>query len=194
MAANRTHYEVLGVLPTATVTEIRDAYRKRVRSVHPDSAASPSRAASEEMAAITQAWNTLSDHSRRRLYDASLRDTARPSVSSTATRTEVHIAAPSPAHFPWRMLLGFVVIGSAVVLVLNVISQPAAPRGPDGLITSGSCVVIDATQAAVEVDCDGDYYGVVEQLVGFDMTCRTGTEPYRDRQGMGTACVVPLTG
>lgn len=190
MADSRTHYEVLGVPNSATLTEIREAYRRRVRSVHPDSAARPSAASGEEMAAITRAWNTLSDHSRRREYDASLREPI-ARAAPTATRPTVHVAAPTPARFPWRMLLGFVVIGSAVVLVLNVVSQPAAPRGPDGLITSGSCVVIDGTQAAVEVSCAGEHYGVVEQLIGFDMTCRTGTEPYRDRQGMGTACVVP---
>lgn len=192
MAVCRTHYEVLGVPMTATLTEIRDAYRARVRSVHPDSAANPSRASSEEMAAITQAWSTLSDHGRRRMYDVSLRqgDVRLNSTKSTTTHTP-YVAPATPARFPWRMLLGFVGIGSVVVLGLNIVSQPAEPRGPDGLISSGSCVIIDATQAAVEVSCDGDHYGVVEQLIGFDMTCRTGTEPYRDRQGMGTACVVP---
>lgn len=194
MADLRTHYEVLGVPSTATVSEIREAYRRRVRSVHPDSAARVDPASGEEMAAITRAWNTLSDHSRRRMYDASLRDPV-ARVSSTTPPSNAHVSnfvpPPTPARFPWRMLLGFVTVGSAIVLVLNVVSQPATPRGPDGLISSGSCVVIDATQAAVEVSCDGEHYGVVEQLIGFDMTCRTGTEPYRDRQGMGTACVVP---
>jgi len=28
-------------------------------------------------------------------------------------------------------------------------------------------------------------------LVGFDMTCPADTQPIRDRQGMGIACVVP---
>jgi hypothetical protein len=195
MADSRTHYEVLGVPSTATVSEIREAYRRRVRSVHPDSAARVDPASGEEMAAITRAWNTLSDHSRRRMYDASLRDPVAKVSSSTTQSSTVYshkmVPPPTPARFPWRMLLGFVTVGSVVVLVLNVVSQPAAPRGPDGLITSGSCVVIDGTQAAVEVSCDGEHYGVVEQLIGFDMTCRAGTEPYRDRQGMGTACVVP---
>jgi hypothetical protein len=191
MPGSRTHYEVLGVSPTATVSEIRHAYRRRVRSVHPDSAARPSAASSEEMAAITKAWNTLSDHGRRRMYDVSLRESVVHTSPSQSSNPYAYVAPPTPARFPWRMLLGFVVIGSLVVLILNVVSQPAEPRGPDGLISSGSCVVIDATQAAVEVSCDGQHYGVVEQLIGFDMTCRTGTEPYRDRQGMGTACVVP---
>ncbi|MEY4874351.1 MAG: hypothetical protein RJB41_1053, partial [Actinomycetota bacterium] len=36
-----------------------------------------------------------------------------------------------------------------------------------------------------------DHYGVVRQLIGFDMTCPSDTEAIRDRQGMGQACVVP---
>jgi len=45
-------------------------------------------------------------------------------------------------------------------------------------------------QAAVEIDRAGPHDGVVQQLIGFEMTCPTDTEPYRDRQGMGEACVV----
>jgi molecular chaperone DnaJ len=82
-------------------------------------------------------------------------------------------------------------IGIAVVLLINILSDPAAPSGPDGLISGGSCVVIDANQLANEVPCDQQHYGVARTLVGFDMTCPTDTEPYRDRQGMGIACVDP---
>jgi hypothetical protein len=41
------------------------------------------------------------------------------------------------------------------------------------------------------VDCAAEHYGVVSQLIGFDMVCPSDQESYRDRQGMGTACVVP---
>ena len=63
--------------------------------------------------------------------------------------------------------------------------------GRDGLIQSGSCVVVDENSAVSEVDCALEHYGVVSQLVGFDMVCPSDQESYRDRQGMGTACVVP---
>jgi hypothetical protein len=77
------------------------------------------------------------------------------------------------------------------VLVLNVLSDPIDPAKPDGLLQSGSCVVVDTNQLAVEVGCEVDHYGVVRQLIGFDMTCPSDTEAIRDRQGMGQACVVP---
>jgi hypothetical protein len=89
------------------------------------------------------------------------------------------------------MVLGFIVVGAVVVLVLNALSGPAVVSGPDGLLQGGSCVVIDESSAASEVDCATEHYGVVSQLIGFDMVCPSDQESYRDRQGMGTACVVP---
>jgi molecular chaperone DnaJ len=82
-----------------------------------------------------------------------------------------------------------IVAGTIGVLLLNAVSQPSAPTGPDGLLSGGSCVVIDASQAAVEVPCSEPHDAVVQQLIGFDMTCPTDTEAFRDRQGMGVACV-----
>jgi molecular chaperone DnaJ len=82
-------------------------------------------------------------------------------------------------------------VGIVAVLLLNILSGPALPSGPDGLISGGSCVVIDANQLANEVACDQPHYGVARTLVGFDMTCPTDTQPFRDRQGMGIACVDP---
>jgi molecular chaperone DnaJ len=89
-------------------------------------------------------------------------------------------------------MVGFTAGGLiALVLVLNALSDPAVPIGPDGLLQAGSCVVVNANQLAVEVDCTEEHTGVVRALVGFDMTCPADTQPFRDRQGMGIACVVP---
>jgi molecular chaperone DnaJ len=184
--SKRTHYEVLGVPHNATIEVIKAAYRRRMRETHPD--AGGASASPLEVTAITEAWSTLSEPGRRALYDSSLVNPNR----SVETRSSVYEQVPAfaPARFPWRFVLSLIVLGAAGVLILNAISQPAAPVGPDGLLTGGSCVSIDATQAAVEVDCAGPHDGVVQQLIGFDMTCPTDTEPYRDRQGMGVACVV----
>jgi hypothetical protein len=108
--------------------------------------------------------------------------------SSTPAQTQLQYER---AQFPWRMVLTFIFVGVVVVLVLNAFSGPAVVRGPDGLLQSGSCVVVDESGAASEVDCAAEHYGVVSQLVGFDMTCPSDQESYRDRQGMGTACVAP---
>ena len=51
--------------------------------------------------------------------------------------------------------------------------------------------VDDVRLEAWEVECDGVHDGVVEQMVPFDSDCPYGSVAYRDRQGMGLACVVP---
>lgn len=182
----RTHYEVLGVPSSASVDVIKAAYRQKIREAHPDAVGS--RATSAEVAAINEAWNVLSQSGRRALYDRSL-------VAPTpTTKQDDRIVVPyqvfERARFPWRFVLSLIVIGTAGVLLLNAVSQPSTPAGPDGLLSGGSCVIIDASQAAVEVPCTEPHDAVVQQLIGFDMTCPTDTEAFRDRQGMGVACVV----
>ena len=184
--SKRTHYEVLGVATGASIDVIKAAYRQKIRRVHPDSTGST--ASSAEVAAINEAWNVLSQPGRRAMYDRSL--TTPMSAPVAEQRVVVSQIVFERARFPWRLVLGLIVVGAAGVILLNAVSQPAGPSGPDGLLSGGSCVIIDASQAAVEVPCSGPHEAVVQQLIGFDMTCPTDTEAFRDRQGMGTACVV----
>lgn len=185
---SRSHYEVLGVLPSASQDEIRVAYRMRAREVHPDTAAGKRSDASSQMASIAEAWRVLSDKSLRGAYDAEL---GRPYSQPISQHHDPFVFTPiQRASFPWRMV-GLTAGGLiALVLVLNALSDPAVPLGPDGLLQAGSCVVVNANQLAVEVDCTEEHTGVVRALVGFDMTCPADTQPIRDRQGMGIACVV----
>ena len=67
-----SHYEVLGVLPSASQDEIRVAYRMRAREVHPDTAAGRRNDASIQMAHIAEAWRVLSDATLRKAYDSEL--------------------------------------------------------------------------------------------------------------------------
>ena len=182
---NENYYEVLGVTPTASIEQIRAVYRDKVRIIHPDSAVVASQTASLQMAEVVRAWSTLSNPALRRAYDEEL----------FGADGEVDDAfPPTPivrGNFPKGLIGWILVIGIAGVLVLNVLSDPIAPAKPDGLLQSGSCVVVDTNKLAIEVGCEVDHYGVVRQLIGFDMTCPSDTEPIRDRQGMGQACVVP---
>ena len=63
-----THYEVLGVPPTATQAALRDAYVVLARRHHPDVAGGDA----ARMRAINAAWATLGDPERRARYDRSL--------------------------------------------------------------------------------------------------------------------------
>ncbi len=60
-------YSILGIPRTATVDEIRLAYRRLVRLYHPDLNSGPE--AESRMQQINEAYSTLSDPQRRRQYD-----------------------------------------------------------------------------------------------------------------------------
>jgi molecular chaperone DnaJ len=67
MAAIRDLYEILGIPRDAQPTEIKAAYRKLARTLHPDVNADP--ADQERFKEITGAYEILSDPAKRRRYD-----------------------------------------------------------------------------------------------------------------------------
>ncbi|MET0303283.1 MAG: molecular chaperone DnaJ [Microbacteriaceae bacterium] len=65
MAAD--HYDVLGVSREATPEEIKKAYRRLARELHPD--VNPSEDAAERFKQVTHAYDVLSDAQQRERYD-----------------------------------------------------------------------------------------------------------------------------
>ena len=192
------HYEVLGVAQGAAPSEIRAAYRRAARATHPDRHGDGS---SGRMAAVNDAWRVLGDPALRRAYDEQLADlrAARPtSAASGSARASAyehgsaHSAPPmpvTPAKVPWRFMISMAVAGIALLVVGRIFTSPSDPAAPDNILRAGDCVTLSVTLEASEVVCSGPYDAVVRSLVPFDQKCPTGAESYRDRQGMGNACV-----
>lgn len=79
--AASTPYEVLGVSPDASQTELRRAYRRLLRQTHPDTGGNPAR-----FNAVQQAWARIGDAEARRQWDAG---------RATAGASPPHPAPPS---------------------------------------------------------------------------------------------------
>ena len=81
-------------------------------------------------------------------------------------------------------------IGAAVVLAAAALSDEPPPPRLDNVLEPGSCVAIEANEDAREVTCAGDADDlVVDRVVPLDGVCPVGLSAYRDRQGLGYACV-----
>jgi molecular chaperone DnaJ len=65
--ASRDYYAILGVSRTATPEEIKKAYRKLARELHPD--INPSADAQERFKDVTSAYEVLSDPQKRQMHD-----------------------------------------------------------------------------------------------------------------------------
>ena len=197
-------YDRLGVAPAASGDEIRAAYRRIARRVHPDRGSAGNEAA---MAADNEAWRVLSDPGRRAEYDASLR-----------ARTSTVAAAPSAApaqpdeddadvlgpddHSP-RQVWVVALPGLLVLAVLGGIflftayargglggSNTTVPGAPvDGVIQVGSCVALDSQARAVETLCGGPHHGVVRAIVAPQAACPLRTEGFYDPDGTHLVCV-----
>ena len=64
--SQKNYYEILGVESAATAEELKSAYRKLARKYHPDVAGNES---AEKFKEITEAYDTLSDETKRKRYD-----------------------------------------------------------------------------------------------------------------------------
>jgi molecular chaperone DnaJ len=185
-----THYETLGVAPTASPTEIRDAYRALARRHHPDRGVARDDA---KMAAINEAYRVLGDPARRAVYDARLKEPSPlVNVRSSPPAPVQPPVAVGPARFPWKLALFMAAVGATVVLVGAALYEPGSDAPPDNVLQPGSCVVVEPNRDAREVNCSGaaDELEVVS-IVAVDERCPDGLAAYRDRQGLGMACVRP---
>ena len=68
MAEKRDYYEVLGIKKDATAAEIKSAYRKKAKELHPDLNKDDPHA-EDKFKEVQEAYSVLSDESKRKMYD-----------------------------------------------------------------------------------------------------------------------------
>ena len=95
-----TYYEVLGVPPSASHDELRDAYRSEALAQHPDRHASADAHAAAEaelrMRVVNAAWQVLGDPVSRAAYDAELARSARAADVDTDAPADPLLAWQAP--------------------------------------------------------------------------------------------------
>jgi DnaJ domain len=130
-----THYQTLGVSPTASTNEIRRAYRTLAKQYHPDKLRNAPLAevlrAEEKFKEIQEAYEILSKH--RVEYDNQLRAEAASAAQPSAPRPQTNADTahppipnpPPPPYSPARRkspvwsALGWLVSSNAVLVLLG---------------------------------------------------------------------------
>lgn len=89
-------YEVLGAAPGASSEELKRAYRRAVRTAHPDTGGSAA-----AFQTVQDAWAVLGDPVRRKAYDVRTSSNgatqSRPGPAAGASRPEERVARPAPS-------------------------------------------------------------------------------------------------
>lgn len=196
-----THYEVLGVSPAASAGEIRKAYRRHARRLHPDvthgAAPASAAAAARAMQEVNQAWWVLRDPARRATYDVHLAAGAgRPPPEARrapAMPVEDEMGDPdidlddrpfvhAPAEpgdigitivrsLPWVAIL----VVLAAIFVFTAFAGGGGGAGVSGSDLVGRCVTVGAGRPPTAVAC-AEGAKRVDLVASRPSQCPTGSD------------------
>lgn len=91
-----SYYELLGLHPSASAREIRQAYRDLSKLYHPDTTTLPTTIATTQFQKLNEAYATLSNPERRSLYD---RKIGYSSVAVVRTLPNLHRSSSSKPSY-----------------------------------------------------------------------------------------------
>jgi curved DNA-binding protein CbpA len=96
----RTHYEVLGVSSESSTEDVRQAYYRLARVLHPDrvdGSTTDAEGAGRRMQEVNDAWRVLRNPQARADYDRTLR--AAPPMNTSPTTFDTDVARPAGADW-----------------------------------------------------------------------------------------------
>jgi len=179
-----THYDVLGVDPAISPEDLRRAYVRRARALHPDRhvASDPARAAqaARAMQDVNEAWRVLRDPGTRASYDRGLRrvPVGAPPVRSApaAGASPVRTAPPDPAT---RVVRGLPWVAVALVLgaifVFTAFAGSTSDNGPSPSDWVGRCVTGSTGGQLRDVPCDTEGASRVDLVAMRASACPSGS-------------------
>ena len=158
MTITGTHYDLLGVTRAATAPELKAAYRRLMRSHHPDLAGASGAAMSQR---VNAAYTVLSDPAARRDYDYEIREPVPAETGAPAPQP-----APEPAEAPaplppqptataarrHPMTIPLVLIALAATALFALVAGWTGPSVPSG-IRLGLIVVAAAALRLISGRC-----------------------------------------
>ena len=104
---DKDYYKILGVDSQATSEQIRRAFQKKARTLHPDVNKEPD--AEEKFKIVSEAYAVLSDEDKRRRYDAMR--SGNPFASAQGTPSNYPQGAPWPFGSSWTSPFGSTQVG-----------------------------------------------------------------------------------
>ncbi len=147
MNSTPDHYAILGVKVTATDADIKRAYRRRIRAVHPDANVDDPQA-TRKAAALNLAFETVGDPEKRRAYDAA----RLPSTRASRRQYEVWAEQPDwedivaenvpPARPPHVHAPAPVIEPDEVEVSMAELRQQARVRRTLHLVNHCSCTLV----------------------------------------------------
>src|SRR4051794_34075647 len=120
-----TFYEELGVEPSATPEELRDAFRSLVRLLHPDQQVDPQlkEIAEKQMRKLNRIYAVLSDPVNRRKYDEVFEDFSTPVVVNPSWPVQRQVAG----RIAWA---GAILVSAASLVWLAAAFTPEPVNHP----------------------------------------------------------------
>ena len=174
-----SHYDVLGVAPSATYEEIRAAYHERARALHPDRLEGldvhEQEAARRAMQDVNEAWRVLRDPGRRAAYDrAAAAATQPPPVATSDWDRPYHGRVAEPGDVTVALVRAAPWVAVLVVLAAIIVFTAFARHGPSKTDLIGKCIVTEQGEPH-EVPCNEPSDGRVASIVDDESLCGIGT-------------------
>lgn len=131
--ARLTHYDRLGLHPSASMLEIRRQYRELSKQYHPDTTPLPAAIATEKFHQLNEAYAILSNTERRARYDLQIGYARIPTVRSQRTpqsyRSNSAYLDPIDRPLSPGELFALLILGGSLVLCLGLAVAIALWRG-----------------------------------------------------------------